>query len=105
VIRALWHKARMVGPMWWVVAFILATAGVWQRFEVMRMARRIDETQRRITELGRVRDRLLAETSTLESRERIEAIAVNDLGLRPTTVAQRRTLEVDTTTVRMADGE
>jgi cell division protein FtsL len=105
MIRAIWHKARMMGTMWWVVAFVLATAGVWQRFEVMRMARHIEETQRRITELGRVRDRLLAETSRLESRERIEAIAVNDLGLRPTTIAQRRTLLVDTTTSRTVASE
>ncbi len=93
--RGIFSLARKVRPAWWVLILCVATAGVWQRYEVMRIAREIELTQSRITDLKRHRDRLLADCAMLSARERIEAIAKKDLGMVPTTRSQKRTLHVD----------
>lgn len=93
--RGMFSLARKVRPAWWVLILSVATAGVWQRFAVMRAAREVEQVQVRITDLKRQRDRLLADCSMLASRERIESIARNHLGLTPTTRPQRRVLLVD----------
>ena len=92
---------RRIRPAWWVLALAIATAGVWQRYRFIETARTIEQTQRRIAELTRMRDQLLADNSRLSSRERIEKFAVNDLGMIPTRRAQKRTLVIDTTTVAL----
>lgn len=103
--RGIFSLARKVRPAWWVLILCVATAGVWQRFEVMRMAREVEQAQVRITDLKRQRDRLLADCSMLSSRERIEAIAKNALGMTPTTRAQKRILYVDSVPPTYAAGE
>jgi hypothetical protein len=45
-----------------------------------------------ISDLRETRDALLAETTTLSARTRIESIAATHLGLRPITDKQRRRL-------------
>jgi cell division protein FtsL len=103
--RGVFTLARKVRPAWWVLILCVATAGVWQRFQVMRMAREVEQTQVRITDLKRQRDRLLADCSILSSRERIESIAVGQLGMEPTTRAQKRVLVIDTPSAALAAGE
>lgn len=102
--RGVISLARKVRPAWWVLILCVATAGVWQRYQVMRIARAIEQTQVRITDLKRQRDRLLADCSRLASRERIEFIAKHDLGMIPTTRANKRTLFVDSASVAFAAG-
>ena len=94
--RGVLTLTRKVRPAWWVLILCVATAGVWQRFQVMRMARQIEQTQVHITDLKRQRDRLLADCSILSARERIEAIAVGQLGMTPPTRTQKRVLMIDT---------
>lgn len=103
--RGMFSLARKVRPAWWVLILCVATAGVWQRFEVMRMAREVERTQVRIVDMKRQRDRLLADCSALASRERIESIARNHLGMIPTTRTQKRTLLVDSKPPTYAAGE
>jgi cell division protein FtsL len=103
--RGVLSLARKVRPAWWVLILCVATAGVWQRFAVMRTAREVEQTQVRITDLKRQRDRLLADCSMLSSRERIESIAKNHLGMIPTTRAQKRVLLVDPMPPAFAAGE
>lgn len=103
--RGVLSLTRKVRPAWWVLILCVATAGVWQRFEVMRLAREVDQNQGRITDLKRQRDRLLADCSMLSSRERIEFIAKNHLGMIPTTRAQKRVLLVDPMPGSFAAGE
>jgi cell division protein FtsL len=69
---------------WWLIAFAIATLWVWQRYAVVQAGHRIAERRVHIEELTEIRDELLAETTTLSSRPRIEAIATSRLGLRPT---------------------
>jgi cell division protein FtsL len=83
---------RVVRPVWWVVALLLATLAVWERYAVVRLGADVEKLQGEIAELSRARDRLLVETANLSSRDRIEAIATGRLGLRPTTSDQIRTL-------------
>jgi cell division protein FtsL len=87
VIRAL----RLLRPAWWMLVVALATAWVWQRYAVVRLGEEIEQAQSRITELTRVRDRLLAENATLSARSRIAAIAAAR-GLQPIRPSQRRLL-------------
>ncbi len=103
--RGIFSLTRKVRPAWWVLILCVATAGVWQRFQVMRMARQVEQAQVRITDLKRHRDRLLADCSMLSSRERIESIAKNHLGMTPTTRAQKRVLLLDTKAASYATGE
>jgi cell division protein FtsL len=103
--RGVVSLARKVRPAWWVLLFCVATAGVWQRYEVVRMARTIELTQGRITVLRRLHASLSADCSRLAARERIEAIAVKQLGMSPTTRAQKRTLLIDTSVAAYAAGE
>jgi cell division protein FtsL len=103
--RGIFSLARKVRPAWWVLILCVATAGVWQRFEVMSIAREIEQTQVRITDLKRMRDRLLADCSMLSSRERIESFARNELGMIPTTRSQKRVLYVDTAGEAIATSE
>ena len=84
-----------VKSIWWVVALLLATFSVWQHFAAVELGAEVEELQEEITQLTRVRDQLLAETAILSSRERIEKIAIEKLGLRPTERHQRRTLRVE----------
>lgn len=100
--RGIISLARKVRPAWWVLILCVATAGVWQRFQFLRMAREIEQTQVRIADLKRQRDRLLADCSMLSARERIEAIAVGQLGMTPTTRAQKRTLVIETAAPALA---
>ncbi|HEX9751651.1 MAG TPA: cell division protein FtsL [candidate division Zixibacteria bacterium] len=88
-------RRRRIHLRWWLLAFGLATMAVWQRYAVVKLGEDVDHRQREITELTRVRDDLLAETAVLSSRERIEAIAVNRLGMKPTTAKQRREIPID----------
>lgn len=97
--------ARKVRPAWWILILCVATAGVWQRFQVMRMAREVEQTQVRLADLKRHRERLLADCSRLAARERIEPIAVNQLGLKPTTRSQKRVLPIDTASAPIAAGD
>ena len=103
--RGVFTLTRKVRPAWWVLILCVATAGVWQRFEVMRMARGVEQVQVSITDLKRKRDRLLADCSMLSSRERIESIAKNQFGMTPTTRAQKRVLIVDVASPSYATGE
>ena len=103
--RSVFTLTRKVRPAWWVLILCVATAGVWQRFEVMRMARGVEQIQVSITDLKRKRDRLLADCSMLSSRERIESIAKKHLGMMPTTRAQKRVLIVDAASPSYATGE
>lgn len=93
LIRAL----RLLRPAWWIVAVVVATAWVWQRYAVVRLGEEVERAQGRITAMVRLRDRLLAENAALARRERIEAIAIDQLGLQPTTRKQRRYLIVNDT--------
>ena len=86
---------RLPRPAWWMVAVALATAWVWQRYAVVRLGEDVEQAQRRIVALNRVRSELLADNSALASQERIRVIAANRLGLRPTMPTQRRVLLVD----------
>lgn len=83
---------RVARPIWWVAALLLATLVVWERYAVVRLGADVEKLQGEIAELSRARDRLLVETANLSSRGRIEAIAADHLGLRPTTSDQIRTL-------------
>jgi len=103
--RGVLTLTRKVRPAWWVLILCVATAGVWQRFEVMSIAREIEQTQVRITDLKRMRDRLLADCSMLSSRERIESFAKNELGMIPTTRSHKRILYVDPASETMATRE
>jgi len=93
LIRAL----RLLRPAWWMLAVAIATAWVWQRYAVVRLGEEVERAQGRITATVRLRDRLLAENAALARRERIEAIAVDRLGLQPTTRRQSRYLVVNDT--------
>ena len=69
---------------WWLIAFVIATLWVWQRYAVVRAGRCIAEQRVVLAELVETRDALLAENTTLSARNRIESIAVSQLGLGPT---------------------
>lgn len=75
---------RAVVRRWWLIAFVIATLWVWQRYAVVQAGHRIAERRARIAQLIETRDALLAENTTLSSRARIESIATTRLGLRPT---------------------
>jgi cell division protein FtsL len=77
---------------WWLIAFVIATLWVWQRYAVVQAGHRIAERRARIEKLTEIRDELLAQTTTLSSRPRIEAIAISRLGLRPTRESQYASL-------------
>ena len=77
------------GPVWWIAAVFVATVWVSQRYEVVRIGHRIEQLQAHLDELVKARDALLADNASLSSRARIEAIAINDLGMAPTREAQR----------------
>ena len=81
----------------------LATAWVWQRYAVVRLGEDVEQAQRRIVALTRSRSELLADNTALASQERIQVIAANRLGLRPTTRTQRRVLVVDDTRADATD--
>ena len=76
----------------WGGIFLLATVWVWQRYAVVQCGDRIAQSREQIGDLIETRDALLAETTTLSARTRIEAIAVARLGLWPVTDKQRRRL-------------
>ncbi len=80
----------------WVGVFLLATIWVWQRYAVVQTGDRIQQLRIRVADLAETRDALLAETTTLSSRNRIEAFASAHLGLRPITDKQYRHLPLDT---------
>ncbi|MBI3871610.1 MAG: cell division protein FtsL [candidate division Zixibacteria bacterium] len=83
---------RLVRPAWCVLAVALATAWVWQRYAVVRVARDVELAQGRVAQLVRLRDQLLVEAASLSARERIERIATTQLGLQPTPRSRRRVL-------------
>ena len=80
---------------WWLITLVIATLWVWQRYAVVQAGHRIAERRARIEELKEIRDELLAVTTTLSSRPRIEAIATSRLGLRPTREDQYASLRPD----------
>ena len=90
LIRAL----RLLRPTWWILAVAIATAWVWQRYAVVRLGEEVERAQGRIVAMTRLRDHLLAENAALVRRERIESIAIDQLGMQPTTRRQRRVLVV-----------
>ena len=73
---------------WWLVAFVIATLWVWQRYAVVQAGHRIAEHRVRLAGLVETRDALRAENTTLSSRVRIESIATTRLGLKPTQDSQ-----------------
>lgn len=75
---------RMVTRRWWLVAFLIATLWVWQRYAVVQAGHRIAEHRATLAHLIEVRDALLAENTTLTARGRIESITAVRLGLKPT---------------------
>lgn len=79
----------------WMGIFLLSTVWVWQRYAVVQTGDRIQQLRIRVTDLTETRDALLAETTTLSSRNRIEALASAHLGLRPITDKQHRHLPLD----------
>jgi cell division protein FtsL len=85
---------RPVRPIWWVAALLLATFAVWGHYNAVQLGAQVEQLRDEITQLTRARDQLLAETAILSSRERIEKIAIEQLGLRPTERRQRRTLGI-----------
>ncbi|MBD3299193.1 MAG: hypothetical protein GF341_11095 [candidate division Zixibacteria bacterium] len=88
----------------WVGIFLLATIWVWQRYAVVQTGDRIQQLRIRVADLIETRDALLAETTTLSSRNRIEALASAHLGLQPITDKQYRHLPLDSeTTAREID--
>jgi cell division protein FtsL len=88
MIKAVRRALRAAVRRWWLVAFVIATLWVWQRYAVVQAGHRIAERRARIEGLIETRDALLAENTTLSSRARIESIATTRLGLRPTLDAQ-----------------
>ena len=62
---------------WWLVAFVIATLWVWQRYAVVQAGHRIAERRAHIAELIEARDALLAENTTLSSRARIECSEIS----------------------------
>ncbi|GAB4325762.1 MAG: hypothetical protein Kow0074_19770 [Candidatus Zixiibacteriota bacterium] len=76
----------------WMGIFLLATFWVWQRYAVVRTGDRILQLRNRVADLTETRDALLAETTTLSSRNRIEALVSAHLGLQPATEKQFRHL-------------
>ena len=80
---------------WWVIAFVIATLWVWQRYAVVQAGHRIAEQRAVLAELVEIRDALLAENTTLSARNRIESIAVSRLGLGPTGKDQMVWLQQD----------
>ncbi len=68
---------------WWLVAFLIATLWVWQRYAVVQAGHRIAEHRATLANLIETRDALLAENTTLTSRVRIESITSTRLGLKP----------------------
>ncbi|MEW5700787.1 MAG: cell division protein FtsL [Candidatus Zixiibacteriota bacterium] len=101
LIRAL----RLLRPSWWILAVAIATAWVWQRYAVVRLGEEVERAQGRIVALTRLRDHLLVENTALARRERIESIAVQQLGMRPTTRQQRHRLAVSDTSAPAPGGE
>lgn len=73
---------------WWIMAFVIATLWVWQRYAVVRAGHRIAEHRATLANLIKTRDELLAENTTLSSRVRIESITAARLGLQPTRDSQ-----------------
>jgi hypothetical protein len=69
---------------WWLITLVIATLWVWQRYAVVQAGHRVAERRARVEKLTEIRDELLATTTTLSSRPRIEGIAASRLGLRPT---------------------
>jgi hypothetical protein len=75
---------RAVTRRWWLVAFLVATLWVWQRYAVVQAGHRIAEHRARLAHLIETRDALLADNTTLTARGRIESITATRLGLKPT---------------------
>ena len=75
---------QAVTRRWWLVAFLVATLWVWQRYAVVQAGHRIAEHRARLAHLVETRDALLAENTTLTARGRIESITATRLGLKPT---------------------
>ena len=73
---------------WWLVAFVIATLWVGQRYAVVQAGHSIAEHRATLADLVETRDALLAENTTLSSRVRIESIAATRLGLKPTQDSQ-----------------
>ncbi len=73
---------------WWLVAFLIATLWVWQRYAVVQAGHSIAEHRVVLADLVETRDALRAENTTLSSRVRIESIAATRLGLKPTQDSQ-----------------
>lgn len=73
---------------WWLVAFVIATLWVWQRYAVVQAGHSIAEHRVVLADLVETRDALRAENTTLSSRVRIESIAATRLGLKPTQDSQ-----------------
>jgi cell division protein FtsL len=82
---------------WWLVAFVIATLWVWQRYAVVQAGHSIAEHRATLADLVETRDALLAENTTLSSRVRIESIAATRLGLKPTQDSQLIRLSADRT--------
>ena len=89
----------------WGGVFLLATVWVWQRYAVVQSGDRVAQLRIQVSDLGETRDALLAETTTLSARTRIESIAVTRLGLRPSTDKQRRRLPDETNTPGFNSGD
>lgn len=75
---------QTVTRRWWLVAFLVATLWVWQRYAVVQAGHRIAEHRARLAQLIETRDALLATNTTLTARGRIESITATRLGLQPT---------------------
>ena len=68
----------------------VATLWVWQRVTVVKMVHANDQLQARVHTKKELAEKVAAQVSLLRHRARIEAIAVQQLGLGPTRPAQRR---------------
>ncbi len=87
------HRELFMAAMTALALALAVLAYAWQHFEMIRIGYRVEELRIEREGLLRTRRHLELEKASLVSPDRVESIAVGELGLRHPTFAQVRVIE------------